>query len=225
MNKRTKKIINIFKQQKMVCLMLGGVLLNPIGCGSLSSSQVNNKSIIDELGMEKVSLEQCRRLEKSRNYSESMKKYVELLSQNQADRRLFEEGTLGKARSFYGMKKYTYALNALSPLPDKAESNFERRKLALAGQVMLSNSMHESAESVLELALSDLDEDEETDFAPSFANLGTIYLKNYKLQQGIIMYEKARNGFKATADFNKMNECNKILNNFRHFTSGKPNKN
>ena len=223
MNKIKMRVIVNFMRPKIVGFTLGLAILNSIGCRSMSPTQSNNKSIVEELGMEKVSLEQCRKLELSRNYSEAMKKYVELLSQNKANRTIFEEGTLGKARAFYGMKKYTYALNAISPLPDKPESDYDRRKLALAGEVMLSSSMHESAESVLELALSDLAEDEETYFAASFANLGTIYLKNYKLQQGLVMYEKASKAFKATADFHKMTECNKILENFRHFTSKKTN--
>lgn len=204
-----------------VGLVLGLAVFNITGCVSVSPNQESDKSIVDELGMEKVTLEQCRKLEQSGNYSAAMKKYVELLSQNRTDRKLYEEGLLGKARSFYGMRKYTYALNAISPLPEKVETRFDRRKLALAGEVMLANSMHESAESVLELALSSLSKDEEADFAAAFANLGTIYLKNYKLQQGIAMYEIARDGYRAKANFKKMTQCNKILENFKHFTSGK----
>jgi len=210
-----------FIMRKIISVILGGVVLNATGCVSVSPNSENDKSIVEELGMEKVSLEQCQNLEKSGNYSAAMKKYVELLSQNRADRKIFEEGTLGKARSFYGMRKYTYALNALSPLPDKPKSIFERRKMVLAGEVMLANSMHESAESVLEIALSGLARGDESEFASAYANLGTIYLKNYKLQQGIVMYTKARDGFKATADFKRMTRCNKILENFKHFTSGK----
>ena len=195
------------------------------GCTSVNSNyKGNDKTIVEELNLQKVTLGQCRKLEQSHNYSEAMKRYVELLSQNRGDRMLFEEGTLGKARAFLGMKKYTYALNAISPLPETAKKDYDRRKLALAGEIMLANSMFESAEPVLELALSDLSERHEADFAAAFANLGTIYFKNYKLAQGITMYEKASKGYRNAGNYTKMMECEKIVKSFKRFTSTIDNK-
>jgi tetratricopeptide (TPR) repeat protein len=64
-----------------------------------------------------------------------------------------DEARIGAAKSLIAMHRYAPAMTILGPLPVVAESDFDCRKLAIAGEILLRQHRAEEAETCLELAL------------------------------------------------------------------------
>ncbi len=104
-----------------------------------------------------------------------------------------EEARMDLARCFIKMENFAGALKTLRPFPEEPKTKNERRRLALAGEVMLRDNRPEEAETLLEIALAGF---EPGDAYPSWTaacceNLGLAYLKNGKFSQSIVLYKRA----------------------------------
>jgi hypothetical protein len=107
------------------------------------------------------------------------------------------------------MEQHQAALAMLSPLPDKAASDGGRRRLALAAEAMLRLGVWAHAESLAEVALSDLHPDVHSGrwAAACSANLAKAYLENDKPAKSAAMYRSASRLFQSVGHEQAATEC------------------
>jgi tetratricopeptide (TPR) repeat protein len=164
-----------------------------------------------------ASLEQARRLESSGRLRDAIIAYRLVHRQPQSSTDDKGLATLGVARCLLALGRHAAALNALAPLPEAPSTDLGRRKLAVAGEILLRRGQHGPAESALEVALSGLDIEESTTswLAPALANLGKAYCCNGKLRHGLTAYRRAAGRFRAAQRAAAAAECERVASRIR----------
>jgi tetratricopeptide (TPR) repeat protein len=174
-----------------------------IGCASR-----NVKSPTGETVASGGVLDKSVALEKSGAWRDAFIGYRSVLAKS-ADEAIAEEARLGAARCLIAMEQHQAALAMLSPLPDKAASDGGRRRLALAAEAMLRLGVWAHAESLAEVALSDLHPDVHSGLwaAACSANLAKAYLENDKPAKSAAMYRSASRRFQSAGRAQAATEC------------------
>jgi len=104
-----------------------------------------------------------------------------------------ERARLDLARCYIRMENYAGAVAALQPLSAGPQSDYERLKLALAGEALLRDGRTGDAETLLEIALDGAAPAEGADRREAVCseNLGCAYLKNGKPEKAAALYRRA----------------------------------
>jgi hypothetical protein len=164
-----------------------------MGCSMPQATPPANDALSSENTLDTLAV-----LEKSRAWQQAYIGYRGLLAKPD-DEITAEDARLGAARCLIAMDQCQAALVMLTPLPAKASNDRERRRLALAAEAMLRLGVWAHAESLAELALSNLapEPTQDTWAAACSANLAKAYLENDKPAQSAAMYRLAARRFQA----------------------------
>ncbi len=181
-----------------------------IGCASNAVKLPLDETAAAEkvLGKAEDLLNKLAALERARAWEEAFIGYRSVLA-NPASEAISEDARLGAARCLIAMEQHHAALAMLSPLPDKAARDRDRRRLALAAEAMMRLGDWAHAESLAEVALSGLDPelDFDTWVAVCSANLAKAYLENDKPNKSAAMYRSASRRFELNGREQAAMEC------------------
>jgi tetratricopeptide (TPR) repeat protein len=159
-----------------------------------------------------ASLGEARRLEAVGRLRDALIAYRLVHRQSGATDDDRARATLGVARCLLGLGRHAAALNALAPLPEAPSTDRDRKKLAVAGEILLHLGQHGPAESALEIALAGIDIEQSPTLwlPPALANLGKAYCCNGKLRHGLAAYQRAAGRFQAAQQAAAAAECKQV---------------
>ncbi len=132
------------------------------------------------------------------NYVEAVVEFRKLMDYA-PDEAVRRRARLGLARCLMKMENHTGALKVLRPYPADPQTDYERRRLALAGEAFLRDGRPREAEILLEISLDGAGREEGASpwKAAVCANLGCAYLKNSKFAQAVMLYRRASSLYRA----------------------------
>lgn len=133
----------------MTCLALGALLL--AGCSSYRPRLLQGSNSLPQ-DLRLSDIDRARLLQDQGDHAAAtieFRKVVECA----ADDEERDEARIGAAKSLIKMHRYAPAMVVLGPLPVVAESDYDCRKLAIAGEILLRQHRPEEAETCLELSL------------------------------------------------------------------------
>lgn len=160
------------------------------GCGSVANHKTTKLGIAAE--MRQASLSHAHLMRRQGKYQPAIIEYrkVMAVAKSEPER---QQACLGIAGCLVKMKNYPAAIATLKPLPLPPESDMDRHVLAIAGEAMLRLGQCEEAESILEIALDDMEKTSvytSSWMAGCCGNLGYAYLKNAKPNKAVILYRQ-----------------------------------
>ncbi len=190
-----------------------GILLALLtsSCDSLSSPDGKKKTskIFPE---HKEDFQTAIKFQRSGKYWDALKIY-NVIKASAIDKRTDELAAIGASKCLIRLNKYDLALNALAPLSEtRPKTTTERKKMAIAGEILLRKKLPVQAESTLELALSKLpDEDKNSLWTASvFCNLGKAYATNGKVEEAKMSYDIATHIFEKKDRKRAVEQCKKV---------------
>jgi hypothetical protein len=147
-------------------------------------------------------------LEKAGHMEEALISY-RTIGADSTDETSARRACLGAARCLIAMGNYPAALAVLEPMPTEPTTDWDRRRLALGAEAMARLGVWAHAESLAEVALSDLGLDDEQPLwvAVCSANLARAYLENDKPMKADRMYRAACARFEKTGQPGPASEC------------------
>jgi hypothetical protein len=147
-------------------------------------------------------------LEKAGHMEEALISY-RTIGADSTDETSARRACLGAARCLIAMGNYAAALVMLEPMPTEPTTEWDRRRLALGAEAMGRLGVWTHAESLAEVALSDLRLDDEQPpwVAVCSANLAKAYLENDKPAKSARMYRAASARFEKIGQAGPASEC------------------
>lgn len=194
-----KKTLTVFC---MMCVLSASC----VGCQTAVFHNKAKKSLPVMAQTETVvdHFQKAKLLQESGDYMAALVEYRQV-SACSNDPRERDLAKIGAAECLLKTNKYPAALVALEPLPLTVSTEFDARRLALAGEILLRQHRNEEAKAYLEIALNSVDLETYAEQAqcndaefvvaawiPSAAaNLGCACVKLDQPEHGMVMYQFA----------------------------------